>query len=111
MCKNGGIPTVAIYRHYRDEDAYNFAYDPTTYLMYAEPKDPKCADGYENAWKVKGKEVGRIACYLSGASPKAEAHLLWTYDPQLIIGEAYSLNQKSTQATFDWWDNSAGPVE
>jgi hypothetical protein len=109
-CDNNTVPGSVTYRRYRDADAYRLAYDPQRYLEYAEDGDAACGDGYEAAWSVDGKDVGRVACAFEGAAPDGEAHILWTYDPDRIVAEAVVTQQSSAQPELDWWRNSAGPV-
>ena len=106
-CATDGVPTQVDYRQYRDADAYTAAYDPVSLLKDADDDDPTCPGGYEAAWKVGDQDVGRVAC----TQQSDESHITWTYDPQSIVAEAFTLHQTSMAATWAWWQTSAGPVE
>jgi hypothetical protein len=103
------FPAKAIYRRYRNGQAYLAAYDPDRFLEFAEPNDAECPGGYETSWSLDDVDVGRLACYYSGVPGRGEAHLQWTYDPDQIVAEAYALQQNSAQKLYDWWERDAGP--
>jgi hypothetical protein len=108
VCR-GDYPTDVVYRRYRNDDAYAAAYDSARFLQFSETSDPACPGGYETSWSLHDVDVGRVACYYLGPQGEGEAHLLWTYDPDRIVGEATALQQPSAQALFDWWTSDAGP--